>query len=143
MFKTKTYYVFTAKVIRLPDLNNTSKIYCYVPCIDDFLQTSECINSKQTTISEKSTSSSVCDEKIEDNGTQLQKLVARSLDIENIENIEKHSTLLDLGVDSILLAEIINNIQETFKITISAKKLRSLTFLQLKELGNDSELAII
>lgn len=82
-------------------------------------------------------------EDAEDMGTKLQKLVAYSLNIEDIEDIEKRLTLVDLGVDSMLLAEVIHNMQEYFNISVTPKQLRAMTFAQLKDLANEHEIARI
>ncbi|XP_044260170.1 fatty acid synthase-like [Tribolium madens] len=62
-------------------------------------------------------------------------VVATILGIKDLKTISHHSTLAELGMDSMMSTEVMQILEKDFEIFISAKEIRNLTFTKLKEMG--------
>lgn len=67
-------------------------------------------------------------------GASLVGSVLNVLGIKETKNISEQSSLADLGMDSLMGAEIKQNLERNFDIVMNAQEIRSLTFGQLKSL---------
>ncbi|EFA05201.1 fatty acid synthase [Tribolium castaneum] len=65
-------------------------------------------------------------------------VVATILGIKDLKTISHHSTLAELGMDSMMSTEVMQILEKDFEIFISAKEIRNLTFTRLKEMGKNS-----
>ncbi|KAI5717132.1 hypothetical protein M8J77_000765 [Diaphorina citri] len=76
-------------------------------------------------------------------GTQisLPDAVANILGIKNTKNINGASSLADLGMDSLMGAEIKQTLERNYDIVLSAQEIRGLTFGKLIELGSGGDSA--
>lgn len=83
-------------------------------------------------------SSMVVAEKRKSDGTGRMSLVtciANILGLKDLKNISNSSTLADLGMDSLMGAEIKQTLERNYDMIVSAQEIRQLTFGKLKALG--------
>uniref|UniRef100_A0A8D8PNC5 Fatty acid synthase n=1 Tax=Cacopsylla melanoneura TaxID=428564 RepID=A0A8D8PNC5_9HEMI len=69
----------------------------------------------------------------------LPDAVANILGIKNTKNINAGSSLADLGMDSLMGAEIKQTLERNYDIVLSAQEIRGLTFGKLIELGSGGD----
>uniref|UniRef100_A0A1A9Z5Z9 Fatty acid synthase n=1 Tax=Glossina pallidipes TaxID=7398 RepID=A0A1A9Z5Z9_GLOPL len=69
-------------------------------------------------------------------GVSLIASVANILGIRNIKNIPEKSSLADLGMDSLMGAEIKQTLERNFDIVLSAQEIRQLTFGALTQMDS-------
>lgn len=74
-------------------------------------------------------------------GVSLVSCVANILGLKDIRNVQESSTLADLGMDSLMGAEIKQTLERNFDIVMSAQEIRMLTFGTLNALTGDSNQA--
>ncbi|KAG5869188.1 hypothetical protein JTB14_000254 [Gonioctena quinquepunctata] len=67
----------------------------------------------------------------------LVEIVARIFGIRNIDSIEDSKTLLQLGIDSLMLAEISQVLKKKFQLDLSVSQTENLTFGYLKNISNN------
>uniref|UniRef100_A0A1I8MI56 Fatty acid synthase n=1 Tax=Musca domestica TaxID=7370 RepID=A0A1I8MI56_MUSDO len=72
-------------------------------------------------------------------GVSLVSCVANILGLRDLKNVQDSATLADLGMDSLMGAEIKQTLERNFDIILSAQEIRQLTFGHLKELSGGSE----
>jgi fatty acid synthase len=68
----------------------------------------------------------------------LNKTVYESSDcagIRDLKTVSQHSTLAELGMDSMMAVEIKQSIEREFEVFLTAQEIRSLTFARLAELS--------
>lgn len=63
--------------------------------------------------------------------------IANILGLKDLKNISHSSTLADLGMDSLMGAEIKQTLERNYDMIVSAQEIRQLTFGQLKAMGKD------
>jgi fatty acid synthase, animal type len=68
-------------------------------------------------------------------GATLMSCIANILGIKDTKNITLSASLADLGMDSLMGAEIKQTLERNFDMILSAQEIRQLTFGRLKELG--------
>lgn len=73
--------------------------------------------------------------KSDSGSASLTDAVANILGIKNTANIQMNVTLADLGMDSIMGAEIKQTLERNFDLVLSAQEIRALTFGKLVELS--------
>lgn len=73
--------------------------------------------------------------KAESSGVSLVSCVANILGLKDLKNVPDQSSLADLGMDSLMGAEIKQTLERTYDVVISAPEIRQLTFGKLKALG--------
>ncbi|KAK6634166.1 hypothetical protein RUM44_004774 [Polyplax serrata] len=66
--------------------------------------------------------------------TGLLEAVANILGIKNVNSVNANSTLTDIGMDSLMGAEIKQTLERNYDVVLSPQEIRSLTFGKLKEL---------
>lgn len=71
-------------------------------------------------------------------GVSLVGSIANILGLKDIKNISDNSTLADLGMDSLMGAEIKQTLERSFDLVMSAQEIRVLTFGRLKQLENNN-----
>lgn len=73
-------------------------------------------------------------------GVSLVSAIANILGLKDTKNVNDSSTLADLGMDSLMGAEIKQTLERSFDIVMSAPEIRSLTFGKIRsfESGGDS-----
>ena len=73
-------------------------------------------------------------------GVSLISCIANILGLKDTKNVNDSSTLADLGMDSLMGAEIKQNLERNFDMVLSAQEIRQLTFGMIKgfEAGEDS-----
>ncbi|XP_055919370.1 fatty acid synthase [Eupeodes corollae] len=71
-------------------------------------------------------------------GVSLVTCVANILGLRDIRNVQDSSTLADLGMDSLMGAEIKQTLERNFDIVMSAQEIRMLTFGALNALTGES-----
>lgn len=64
---------------------------------------------------------------ISDNVT-LVEATAKILGLKNLNSISQHTSLSELGMDSMMIAELSQSLEKDFDISLSTEKVRSLTF---------------
>ncbi|XP_044260172.1 fatty acid synthase-like [Tribolium madens] len=69
-------------------------------------------------------------------------VVATLLGIKDMKTISQQSTLSELGMDSMMVNEILQTLEKEFEIFITPKELRNLTIAKLSELGNEKSTTI-
>uniref|UniRef100_A0A1I8NSS5 Fatty acid synthase n=1 Tax=Stomoxys calcitrans TaxID=35570 RepID=A0A1I8NSS5_STOCA len=74
-------------------------------------------------------------------GVSLVASVANILGLRDTKNVQDATSLADLGMDSLMGAEIKQTLERNFDIIMSAQEIRQLSFGQLKELSGDAEAA--
>ncbi|PSN28987.1 Fatty acid synthase [Blattella germanica] len=62
--------------------------------------------------------------------------VGNILGIKDVKTVNAQSTLADLGMDSLMGAEIKQTLERNYDLVLSAQEIRSLTFARLQELGS-------
>lgn len=67
-------------------------------------------------------------------GVSLVMCVANILGLKDIKNVPNQSTLADLGMDSLMGAEIKQTLERNYDVVLSAQEIRLLSFGKLKEL---------
>lgn len=70
------------------------------------------------------------------NQVSLTDAVANILGIKDSKTVAANSTLADLGMDSLMGAEIKQTLERNYDVVLSAQEIRALTFGRLVELGN-------
>jgi fatty acid synthase len=60
------------------------------------------------------------------------------LGIKDVHTVNAQSTLADLGMDSLMGAEIKQTLERSYDLVLSAQDIRSLTFARLMELSSGS-----
>lgn len=75
------------------------------------------------------------------NNISLTDAVANVLGIKDAGTVASSSTLADLGMDSLMGAEIKQTLERNFDLVLSAQEIRALTFGRLIELNSGSTLA--
>jgi fatty acid synthase, animal type len=70
-------------------------------------------------------------------GTTLVSCIANILGIKDTKNITLSASLADLGMDSLMGAEIKQTLERNFDMILSAQEIRQLTFGRLKEMGKN------
>jgi fatty acid synthase len=60
------------------------------------------------------------------------------LGIKDVNTVNAQSTLADLGMDSLMGAEIKQTLERNYDLVLSAQEIRSLTFARLLELSSGS-----
>jgi Phosphopantetheine attachment site. len=60
------------------------------------------------------------------------------LGIKDVNTVNTQSTLADLGMDSLMVAEIKQTLERNYDLVLSAQEIRSLTFGRLMELSSGS-----
>nr|CAD7589404.1 unnamed protein product [Timema genevievae] len=70
------------------------------------------------------------------NQVGLLEAVANILGIKDLKTVSAQLTLADLGMDSLMGAEIKQTLERNFDLVLSAQEIRTLTFGRLSELGN-------
>ncbi|KAJ9575473.1 hypothetical protein L9F63_007678, partial [Diploptera punctata] len=75
-----------------------------------------------------------------DAGSQVGLLdaVGNILGIKDVKTVNAQSTLADLGMDSLMGAEIKQTLERSYDLVLSAQEIRSLTFARLQELSSGS-----
>lgn len=74
--------------------------------------------------------------KAESSGTSLVSCVANILGLKDLKNIPDQASLADLGMDSLMGAEIKQTLERNYDVVMSAADIRQLSFGKLKALGN-------
>ncbi|CAG9772141.1 unnamed protein product [Ceutorhynchus assimilis] len=69
------------------------------------------------------------------NQDNLPSIIANMLSIQNLASIAPKATLEDLGVDSLMVAEIKQILQTTFDVVLTASEIKSVTFAKLQNLS--------
>lgn len=82
-------------------------------------------------------SSIVCAEKRKDtsSGVTLVKCVANILGLKDLKNVPDQASLADLGMDSLMGAEIKQTLERNYDVVLGLPEIRQLTFGKLKALG--------
>lgn len=75
-------------------------------------------------------------------GVSLMSCVANILGLKDTKNVSDSATLADLGMDSLMGAEIKQTLERTFDLVLSAQEIRQLSFGKLKSLGNNHKTII-
>jgi fatty acid synthase len=60
------------------------------------------------------------------------------LGIKDVNTVNAQSTLADLGMDSLMVAEIKQTLERNYDLVLSTQEIRSLTFARLVELSSGS-----
>jgi acyl carrier protein len=60
------------------------------------------------------------------------------LGIKDVSSVNAQSTLADLGMDSLMGAEIRQTLERNYDLVLSAQEIRTLTFARLSELSSGS-----
>jgi fatty acid synthase len=60
------------------------------------------------------------------------------LGIKDVNTVNAQSTLADLGMDSLMVAEIKQTLERNYDLVLSTQEIRSLTFARLLELSSGS-----
>ncbi|XP_055839922.1 fatty acid synthase isoform X2 [Episyrphus balteatus] len=71
-------------------------------------------------------------------GISLTTCIANILGLRDIKNVQESSTLADLGMDSLMGAEIKQTLERNFDIVLSAQEIRMLTFGTLNTLTGET-----
>lgn len=81
--------------------------------------------------------SMVCAEKRKDTstGVTLVKCVANILGLKDLKNVPDQASLADLGMDSLMGAEIKQTLERNYDVVLGLPEIRQLTFGKLKALG--------
>ncbi|CAO1363317.1 unnamed protein product [Diamesa hyperborea] len=74
-------------------------------------------------------------------GVSLVSCIANILGLKDTKNISDSSTLADLGMDSLMGAEIKQTLERNFDLVMSAQEIRGLTFGRIKNLESGTETA--
>jgi fatty acid synthase len=69
-------------------------------------------------------------------GVSLVNCIANILGLKDTKNITDSATLADLGMDSLMGAEIKQTLERSFDLVLSAQEIRQLTFGEIKKLEN-------
>lgn len=72
-------------------------------------------------------------------GVSLVSCIANILGLKDTKNISDSSTLADLGMDSLMGAEIKQTLERNFDLVMSAQEIRGLTFGRIKNLESGTE----
>jgi acyl carrier protein len=59
--------------------------------------------------------------------------------IRDLKTVSLHSTLAELGMDSMMAVEIKQSLEQEFEVFLTAQEIRSLTFARLQELSAAKE----
>lgn len=59
--------------------------------------------------------------------------------IRDLKTVSMHSSLAELGMDSMMAVEIKQTLEREFEVFLTAQDIRSLTFAKLAELGQKNE----
>lgn len=78
--------------------------------------------------------------KSDEGNVSLTDAVANILGIKDTNNLSMIVTLADLGMDSIMGAEIKQTLERTYDLVLSAQEIRALTFGKLVELSSGSDI---
>ncbi|NEU34468.1 acyl carrier protein, partial [bacterium LRH843] len=70
------------------------------------------------------------------NQVSLTDAVANILGIKDTKTVSGSSTLADLGMDSLMGAEIKQTLERSYDLVLSAQEIRGLTFGRLQELAS-------
>lgn len=73
--------------------------------------------------------------KAESGGVSLVSCVANILGLKDLKNVPDQASLADLGMDSLMGAEIKQTLERTYDVVMSAPEIRQLSFGKLKALG--------
>lgn len=73
--------------------------------------------------------------KAESSGTSLVSCVANILGLKDLKNVPDQASLADLGMDSLMGAEIKQTLERNYDVVMSAPDIRQLSFGKLKALG--------
>lgn len=76
--------------------------------------------------------------KAESSGVSLVSCVANILGLKDMKNIPDQASLADLGMDSLMGAEIKQTLERNYDVVVSAPEIRQLSFGKLKALGKFS-----
>ncbi|XP_077275953.1 fatty acid synthase-like [Temnothorax americanus] len=101
-------------------------ISCCLDKLDTFLIQSRPIVSSLIVAREKKEKSSGL--------TSLIKTVANILEIKDMKLVSKNSSLVELGMDSMIAVEIKQALEREFDIFLTAQKIRNLTFAKLNKM---------
>jgi len=74
-------------------------------------------------------------------GVSLLSCIANILGLKDTKNINDSSTLADLGMDSLMGAEIKQTLERNFDLVMSAQEIRNLTFGNMKSLEGGADAA--
>jgi fatty acid synthase len=61
------------------------------------------------------------------------------LGIKDVNTVNAQSTLADLGMDSLMVAEIKQTLERNYDLVLSTQEIRNLTFARLLELSSGSD----
>jgi acyl carrier protein len=67
------------------------------------------------------------------------KLKPQKLGLKDLKTISQHSTLAELGMDSMMAVEIKQTLEREFEMFLSAQDIRGLTFARLTELAQSMQ----
>lgn len=81
--------------------------------------------------------------KAEASGASLVSCVANILGLKDLKNIPDQASLADLGMDSLMGAEIKQTLERNYDVVMSAAEIRQLSFGKLKALGNEKRLKLL
>ena len=76
--------------------------------------------------------------KAESSGASLVSCVANILGLKDLKNIPEQASLADLGMDSLMGAEIKQTLERNYDVVMTAAEIRQLSFVKLKALGKIS-----
>lgn len=73
---------------------------------------------------------------------KLTNLFAFLIGIKDVTTVSSASTLADLGMDSLMGAEIKQTLERNYDVVLSAQEIRGLTFGKLNELASGEEATV-
>lgn len=68
--------------------------------------------------------------------------IANILGLKDLKNISNSATLADLGMDSLMGAEIKQTLERNYDMIVSAQEIRQLTFGKLKAMGEFRKMSV-
>lgn len=95
--------------------------------LDDLLTQKNCPISSSMVVAEKRASSS--------NAGTIVDTVINILGLRDLKTISLHSTLAELGMDSMMAVEIKQTLERQFEVFLTPQDIRSMTFAKLQEIG--------
>lgn len=72
------------------------------------------------------------------NGGSIVDTVINILGLRDLKTISLHSTLAELGMDSMMAVEIKQTLERQFEVFLTPQDIRSMTFAKLQEIGTSS-----
>lgn len=71
----------------------------------------------------------------DDNKDNLLEAVTNILGIKDMNSVNPHSSLVDVGMDSLMATEIKQVLERNYEVTVSTQDIRALTFTKLQEIS--------